>query len=165
MKTCSKCSIKKLLTEFYKDKTKRDGLHSNCKECNKLSVKNFRILNPDYDKNYCLINAKVKNLKTKQWANSIQGVYEIYSNKICLYVGQSKQLKNRISEHKTHIKSKTLSTKLRAFQLYNSLRTHINVSIRVIEECSQDILLEREQHYIDTKKPLYNNHNSSLTNT
>lgn len=33
MKTCSKCKKEKELAEFYKDKGKKDGLKSWCKEC------------------------------------------------------------------------------------------------------------------------------------
>lgn len=34
-KTCTKCEIKKLSSEFYADKRKSDGLRSWCKECQK----------------------------------------------------------------------------------------------------------------------------------
>ena len=33
MKKCSKCGTQKPLVEFHKDKTKKDGLDSNCKTC------------------------------------------------------------------------------------------------------------------------------------
>lgn len=36
MKTCRKCEIEKELTEFYKDKTRSDGLQYNCKNCVKI---------------------------------------------------------------------------------------------------------------------------------
>lgn len=35
MKICTKCKIEKELTEFTKDKTKKSGLRSYCKLCNK----------------------------------------------------------------------------------------------------------------------------------
>ena len=35
MKVCSICNTKKELNKFYKDKTKKDGVMSRCKECNK----------------------------------------------------------------------------------------------------------------------------------
>jgi hypothetical protein len=34
-KICSKCGIKKLITEFYKDERCKLGIKSNCKECHK----------------------------------------------------------------------------------------------------------------------------------
>lgn len=33
MKICSKCKEMKSLTEFYTDKTRKDGKHSHCKSC------------------------------------------------------------------------------------------------------------------------------------
>lgn len=33
MKTCTKCKTEKIESEFYKDKQKRDGLSSQCREC------------------------------------------------------------------------------------------------------------------------------------
>ena len=46
MKRCTKCSEIKLLTEFNKDKTNKDGLQYKCKECsNKYSKSKY---NPNY---------------------------------------------------------------------------------------------------------------------
>jgi hypothetical protein len=55
MKKCYKCQLEKDLNEFSKDKQKRDGLNSSCKEC----VKFFRKL--DYTKNQDLYKEKAKN--------------------------------------------------------------------------------------------------------
>lgn len=41
MKTCSKCKEQKLFSEFYKDKSRKDGLDYNCKFC----IKENRELN------------------------------------------------------------------------------------------------------------------------
>lgn len=38
-KTCSKCGEEKNLSNFPKDKTKRDGCRANCKECDKVRYK------------------------------------------------------------------------------------------------------------------------------
>ena len=38
MKTCSKCYKSKPLTEFSKDRGKKDGLYSRCKPCNRAAV-------------------------------------------------------------------------------------------------------------------------------
>lgn len=46
MKKCTKCSVIKLLTEFNRDKTNKDGLQYKCKECSKkYSKSNY---NPNY---------------------------------------------------------------------------------------------------------------------
>jgi Uri superfamily endonuclease len=73
-KICKKCKEEKEICEFYKDKTKIDGLYSSCKSCknkyfeknenkikqylkvwrknNKDNSKKYREKNPDYVKNY-----------------------------------------------------------------------------------------------------------------
>jgi hypothetical protein len=97
---------------------------------------------------------------TKKWRTAKQGIYEWYDGEICLYIGQSTQLNNRISIHKSLFKNSEVSKKNIQAELYEALRQHQNPQIRIIEECSPEILLEREQYYIDTKKPLYNRDNN-----
>jgi len=41
-KICSRCKIEKLISEFNKDKSKKDGYYSSCKECNKKRDKEYR---------------------------------------------------------------------------------------------------------------------------
>lgn len=48
MKMCSKCKIEKELSEFSKDKSKKDGIHVYCKKCDK----ELRILKKEYYKEY-----------------------------------------------------------------------------------------------------------------
>ncbi len=42
-KTCSKCKIKKPITEFYKHSLHIDGLASQCKEGRKLTDKKYNV--------------------------------------------------------------------------------------------------------------------------
>jgi hypothetical protein len=58
-KTCSKCGEVKPVDDFYKDKRRKDGLSSNCKDCCKASSTRWRKLNP----------SKVKAIK--QRSNSL----------------------------------------------------------------------------------------------
>ena len=48
-KTCPKCKKVKDLTEFFKNRHKKDGVQSHCKQC----VKQWRQDNPEYSKQYC----------------------------------------------------------------------------------------------------------------
>lgn len=41
VKTCSKCKVEKDVTEFYKDKTRKYGVHSQCKLCCKEYLKEY----------------------------------------------------------------------------------------------------------------------------
>lgn len=40
MKPCSQCKQIKSITEFYKDRERKDGLRGNCKSCQKISNRN-----------------------------------------------------------------------------------------------------------------------------
>lgn len=51
MKQCLKCGIITDESNFYKNKTAKDGLHSSCKECYKIMVKsNYLIKEDEYKK-------------------------------------------------------------------------------------------------------------------
>ena len=41
MKTCSKCKQNKQLSEFYKNRSKNDGLQDDCKICGAISQKRY----------------------------------------------------------------------------------------------------------------------------
>ncbi len=42
MKTCSKCKQPKLLSEFHKDQSKKDGHKAHCKSCQKITDVNYQ---------------------------------------------------------------------------------------------------------------------------
>jgi group I intron endonuclease len=75
------------------------------------------------------------------------GIYKI-TNLINgkIYLGRSVNLKSRKSKHKT---SKTNTMISRAIQKYG----HDNFKFEVIEYCECDILVEREQYYMDLFNP------------
>lgn len=160
MKQCTKCNVKKPLAEFSKHKLTKGGFQSNCKVCKNKTAKNKYFNNPEKAKlavkNYRHDNPEKVKQAIKKWQTSKQGIYEWYEGKTSLYVGKSKGLNNRINNHKWLFKNPESSKKSKHAQLYDSLRTHPNASIRVLEECVQEVLLEREQYYIDILKPLYN---------
>ena len=47
MKTCTRCNEAKERTEFYKDRTKKDGLTSSCKQCARERSRKWREANPE----------------------------------------------------------------------------------------------------------------------
>ena len=47
MKICNKCKKEKQFIEFYKNKTKKDGLDSWCIECNRKNAEKWRKANKD----------------------------------------------------------------------------------------------------------------------
>jgi hypothetical protein len=66
MKKCSKCKVEKEKFNFFKDKNKKDGLESSCKECKKNNF-NFEKQNK-YNKEYYLKNKeKINNYLNKNY--------------------------------------------------------------------------------------------------
>jgi len=71
MKICNKCKIEKSVENFGKDKTKKDGLHTQCKSCekewrekNKEKIKEYH---KDYSKKYYQNNKeKLKKVNDKK---------------------------------------------------------------------------------------------------
>lgn len=67
MKICSKCKSSKPTTEFTKDKYKKSGYKSSCKDCNSKSFMAYRNKNPDKvretAKNYVLRNHEKEKLR------------------------------------------------------------------------------------------------------
>ena len=57
MKTCTKCGAEKELTDFYKDKSRKDGLFPQCKVCQKEDHKIY------YDENKEEIKSKVNKYR------------------------------------------------------------------------------------------------------
>jgi group I intron endonuclease len=83
------------------------------------------------------------------------GIYKIVNltnNKI--YIGSSKNLYNRYSTHKCKLKYNNHVNK-HLQSSYNKYGKD-NFIFEVLETCTKDKLIEREQYYIDTLKPNYN---------
>jgi len=150
-KQCSKCGDFKPLTEFNKSRqvNNKQYYQGKCKICQ-----------VNYNKEKYKTEEKWKTQRkkgVKKCSSKTQAVYGIFDNSTCLYVGQSSWYESRKYQHTTLINSNNSSwqNSPQAY-LYPLLRQHYNIDIRIIEECSPEILLEREKYHIDTKKPLYN---------
>lgn len=68
------------------------------------------------------------------------------------YIGSSKCLYSRFKNHWNQLSKNKHCNKI----LQNSFNVGKVFSVRVIEECNCDKLIEREQHYIDNLSPEYN---------
>ena len=69
MKVCSKCKIEKPLSEFYKDKGKRDGLCSSCKECHINDYKEYSKNNKEKIKEYARKYREKNKQKLQEYRN------------------------------------------------------------------------------------------------
>jgi len=145
MKTCSKCKLELSIDSFNKDKTKKDGLTSSCKECkrkvdnnyfknneekikryyedNKEKIKElslrWRLKNPEYMKNW-----KQKNkLKTKEHAKTYQDkrlkTDPIFKLKLALRVNIGNAFKRGNNQFKkTASTEKILGCTIEEFMIY-----------------------------------------------
>lgn len=88
-------------------------------------------------------------------SKDICGIYKI-TNKITndFYIGSSKNIKERWNSHRRsyHWKNNPKTPLYKAIHNYGLE----NFLFDIIEECMQDDLLSREQYYINTLKPQYN---------
>jgi len=56
MKTCTRCKVRKLLSDFYARKSAKDGRESHCSACARLKVKRYRTEHPDSVRAYKIAN-------------------------------------------------------------------------------------------------------------
>mgnify|MGYP003678747225 CR=1 FL=1 len=146
MKVCRMCGEEKPFTKFHKRKDSKDGLQLKCKPCmlnhNKKYHEKHRKESNDYQKKYR--NTDIGKQNMEKWKNKWgSGVYGIYENGVCLYIGESQILTRRIAKHKSYNS-----------QMSEKLKTHFNWIIGIIEQT--DNHQEREKFYINKLKPLYN---------
>ena len=174
MKKCTKCQQTKELTEFYKNKRGKFGRDSRCSVCarkviykwqdeNKEHIrelqKNWRENNKEYMLNKALewnkLNPEKFKANNEKYKNRISGVYQIINKKNeCLYVGQSKSFNSRKNTHMTFWRNPDADKQHPS--LYKNLNKEGEIKILLIEECSKEILLEREKYWIEKLKPKYN---------
>ncbi len=71
-----------------------------------------------------------------------------------VYIGSAKSVKERMIRHKYHLnKNKHNNSKLQRFVNKYGINT---LNVEILEKCAVEVLLEREQYYLDTLKPWYN---------
>lgn len=98
MKKCCKCKIDKELQEFHKQKSRRDGLQTQCKQCNSL-YKNSEVYNM-WHKDYK--DSGRKQMADKEYAKTLSGkLSHSKANKT-----YSKTLKGRIRNQSKDAKYK-----------------------------------------------------------
>ena len=152
-KQCKKCGETKAFKFFYKEKRNKDGLKSYCKACsvnyatkwNKDNLKAFKINHKKYrSKNFEYMNKNVY-----RWIDRCtKGVYFINATN-GTYVGQSKAIERRVSEHN---RSSNKNTNIKEV-----------VSYKVLEVIEDPIVrLKREKYWIKKLNPSLNTHLNNL---
>lgn len=72
MKICQVCKNEKSESEFYKHKTRPDGLRANCIECGKKLAREMYYKNPEPYKKRANKWKKIIRERRKEWINSIR---------------------------------------------------------------------------------------------
>ena len=143
MKCCKRCGEEKPLSEYFKS---GKYYQSNCKPCHGQ-------VNKKYVAKY-LKSFKGKTAIKKH--NTLkQGIYGIFSNNECLYVGESSWLNKRMEVHKSRIKNPYLSNQPKEIEMYIRIAEYDNVEIKVLEETTNH--KERENYWIQVLRPKFNN--------
>lgn len=101
IKYCSKCGEFKSIDEFYKNRSKKDGLQSFCKECKKIMDKKWNEDNEGYKKQHYQDNKQRYKEHNKQYREERKShyLYMIYEGGQVVYIGSSSDVINRISGH------------------------------------------------------------------
>lgn len=67
MKKCSKCGELKPTSEFNKDSSKRDRLHSSCRACDNIKKTAWRAANPNHQANWYADNREKQKAAASAW--------------------------------------------------------------------------------------------------
>ena len=139
MKKCSKCKDVKSADDFYVDKSKKDGLQSNCKSCikeissaryngNRLSIierqKNYQVKNRDYvleyKKTYYQKNKDILRDKKKQYREANKD--RIHDQKSKFYEVNRDEILERRRKYKKERREKDPM-----FKVICSMRTRLSL--------------------------------------
>lgn len=134
MKKCTKCKYDKNLSEFYSNKSKKDGKATECKDCRKEQDKKYREENKETRKNY----------QIKYWKENSAELYEAKKE----YISNNKEAHLK-RQHTWYEKNKD-SIKIRIsqykkdhpeqYQMYNNRRLALKKTTIVELFTIQDIV-------------------------
>lgn len=83
MKTCYKCKSCKDKTEFYKDKTKYDGIEGLCKKCCNEKKKAWAKRNPEKEYARWLRRQHAKKQRTVKWDTELTDLVVLEALDLC----------------------------------------------------------------------------------
>lgn len=107
-KLCTKCNTTKVITEFHKDKTKKDGLCFCCIECKKIYIEKNKESISKYHKEYREKNKEILNNRSKEYQKQHKYKQHKYKQDKEYYKKYYEKNKQKISERKKkyHIDNK-----------------------------------------------------------
>jgi hypothetical protein len=161
-KKCTKCHYVKDISDFNKDKNKKDGLRTICRECVKINNLLFREKNPikyrESQKKYRDNNKEKESLRQKVWKNNNKDIITQYSTEYEKIRKKKDPIYYliRICRSRTHLyfKLKNITKKNRTFDIIGCspefLKEHIEKQFT--EGMSWELI--GEKIHIDHKIPL-----------
>tara|TARA_R110000782_G_scaffold244386_1_gene331167 strand:- start:119 stop:751 length:633 start_codon:yes stop_codon:yes gene_type:complete len=100
MKKCSNCKVEKEVTDFSKDKLRKDGFQSKCKTCDKDLIKKWRENNKErrekYRKEWYKSNLEYNKIKNKEWRKKNKEHIKEYNK-------SNKDRKNKLRREKSKL--------------------------------------------------------------
>ena len=106
----------------------------------------------------CYLNAKKEKINILKENSDKSGIYE-WNNLITgkSYIGSAMNLKKRLKDYfSINYLNKVLSKNKSLISSSLLKHGYDNFKLNILEYCDKSILLNREQHYIDTLHPKYN---------
>jgi hypothetical protein len=122
IKICTQCGVEKEISEFNKDKSRKDGLVNQCKDCQKKYLKKYYLLNITKFKEKAQINKDKISIYQKEWREKNK---EKISNDFKNWVLNNKDY--RCTYMKQYFRNK-LNTDIN-FKLASHMRTRINLAL------------------------------------
>lgn len=193
-KLCNKCNTTKEITEFQKDKSKKDGFYPSCKECRKKSLDNplTKQKKKEYMKKYWQENKEKLIEQNKQYRNEnldkcLETCRNYYKNnkEKCLENKQEYYLKNKetIKQYRKEYRNNMTEEQIQKERLRSIVRGHKrrkvtgnHLSIKIIRElleqykykcyyCNSKIIhTERNSYHIDHYVPIAKGGTAEISN-
>ena len=124
-KVCRKCKEDKEVCEFNKDKNKKDGISTLCRECTKISNENYRNNNSvkykEIQKKYRDSNKEKESIRSSIWCNNNKDKRLLYANE---YEKSRKKIDSiyklrRLTKSRIHnfLKTKNITKQNRTFDI------------------------------------------------
>lgn len=141
MKICSKCGIEKSLNEFKKDKSKKDGHYSSCRQCNINNSKIYYLKNKDtfktkaqryYQLNKAIIDKKHLEyyLHNKNYISKQQREYYLKNKKQILSKQKNRDKKNNYKYSKDYY-YRNPKKRMEQYNLRNKSRIKTDIGYRI----------------------------------
>lgn len=136
VKTCSKCKEEKPYSEFYKDKTRKDGLEYKCNSCQK-----------SYNKDYYEANKEKCNAQSKAWREANKEKLKAYRK--AYYEANKDRINTQTKAYRKANKEK-IKAKKKAYQEAN--KDKLKTYNKAWREVNKDIIKAKSKAWREANK-------------